>query len=208
MRYQNHFMHASERDASGHLTPEQRKSSLDFPIAVVNLLRKGTMDRDRSESKLYTAFCDLMAAFSRECNMNIINIGLDWHELSATHGGLAPVVQILWGATEKHMKSFGLSEGTFVATRDREPSDPCPDVTQDETPWGQDMVARRTRRRLYPTCMHHASLQSQPYACERMCLLRAGCFCFHGTLQRKPRISHYCCVVLQSLPVGEWEGGW
>ena len=94
MRFQNHFMHASERDPSGHLTPEQRTSSREFPIAVVNLLRKGSIDRDRSEARLYSAFCDLMTALSRECGMNIINIGLDWHELSATHGGLAPVVQL------------------------------------------------------------------------------------------------------------------
>lgn len=146
MRFKNHFMHASERDTTGHLTPEQRTSSREFPIAVVNLLRKGSIDRDRSEARLYSAFCDLMTALSRKCDMNIINIGLDWHELSATHGGLAPVVQILWGATENNMKCFGFSEGVFEDTTTRGISETSPDVSQDETPWGEDMVSRRTRR--------------------------------------------------------------
>ena len=139
MRFQNHFMHAAERHPSGHLTPAQRTSSLEFPVAVVNLLRKGSIDRDRSEARLYSAFCDLMTALSRGCGMNIINIGLDWHELSATHGGLAPVVQILWGATENNMKSFGFSEGVFEEAK-------APDPANDEAPWGKNMLSRRTRR--------------------------------------------------------------
>eukprot|EP00892_Ulva_mutabilis_P001530 jgi/Ulvmu1/11378/UM075_0040.1 len=121
------------------LTPSQRAASRKFPIAVVNLLRKGSLDRDRSEAKLYSAFCDLMHALQHECGMDIVNIGLDWHELASTHGGLAPVVQILWGATEQYAKRFGFTKGEFVEAR-------AADAAADETLWGPGLVARRERR--------------------------------------------------------------
>lgn len=121
------------------LTPAQRAASRKFPIAVVNLLRKGSLDRDRSEAKLYSAFCDLMAALQRECGMDIVNIGLDWHELASTHGGLAPVVQILWGATEQYVKRFGFTKGVFVEAG-------AADAAADETMWGDTLAARREQR--------------------------------------------------------------
>lgn len=124
---------------SPSLTPEQRDASRRVPIAVVNLLRKGSMDRDRSEAKLYSAFCDLMAALQRECGMDIVNIGLDWHELASTHGGLAPVVQILWGATERYLRQFGFTKGRFVDAA-------TADAAKDETVWGYGLAARRERR--------------------------------------------------------------
>lgn len=121
------------------LTPAQRDASRKVPIAVVNLLRKGSMDRDRSEAKLYSAFCDLMAALQRECGMEIVNIGLDWHELASTHGGLAPVVQILWGATERYVRQFGFTKGAFVEAA-------AASAAADETMWGPGLAARRERR--------------------------------------------------------------
>ena len=114
MRYAQMSLPHGEADPSGALTPAQRADSTAFPVAIVNLLRKGSIDRDRSEAKLYSAFCDLMTALSKECGMNIINIGLDWHDLSATHNELAPVVQILWGAAEEHYRSFGFTLGHFA----------------------------------------------------------------------------------------------
>lgn len=105
----------------------------------MNLLRKGSMDRDRSEAKLYSAFCDLMAALQRECGMDIVNIGLDWHELASTHGGLAPVVQILWGSTERYLRQFGFTQGRFVVAA-------AADAAADETLYGHGLVARRQRR--------------------------------------------------------------
>jgi hypothetical protein len=114
MRYHRRLVPPSDLDPDGRLTPSQRTESHRFPVTIVNLLRKGSIDRDRSEAKLYSAFCDLITALQRECGMHIINLGLDWHELVATQGDLAPVVAILWGAAEPHYKDFGFSMGSFV----------------------------------------------------------------------------------------------
>ena len=40
--------------ADGVLTAEQRAASRGFPVAIVNLLRKGSIDRDRSEVLYYS----------------------------------------------------------------------------------------------------------------------------------------------------------
>ena len=55
-----------------------------------------------------------MTALAKECHMEIINLGLDWHDLSATHNDLAPVVQILWAAAEEYYRSFGFTMGALL----------------------------------------------------------------------------------------------
>ena len=57
---------------TGELTAGQRQESRRFPIAVVNLLRKGSIERDRSEAKLYAAYCDLLTALQKEGGLHII----------------------------------------------------------------------------------------------------------------------------------------
>jgi hypothetical protein len=114
MRYHRRLVATSELGSDGRLTATQRSESRSFPVTIINLLRKGSIDRDRSEAKLYSAFCDLITALHSECGMRIINLGLDWHELVASQGDLAPVVAILWGAAEQHYKGFGFSMGSFT----------------------------------------------------------------------------------------------
>ena len=115
MRYHKLSLPSCER-SSRELTPQQREDSLQYPIAVVNLLRKGSMDRDRSEARLYSAFCDLLTALHKQSGMSIANIGFDWHELASTHAGLQPVVQMLWAASENNFRSYGFTQGYLCST--------------------------------------------------------------------------------------------
>jgi hypothetical protein len=54
MRYAQMRLPHHEAAADGVLTAEQRTASRGFPVAIVNLLRKGSIDRDRSEVLCYS----------------------------------------------------------------------------------------------------------------------------------------------------------
>lgn len=153
LRY-THVAQPRAGNAGSRLTPAQRADSRGYPVAIVNLLRKGSMDKDRSEAKLYAAFCALLTALAKECGMNVINIGLDWHDLAATHGDLAPVVQILWAAAEARYREFGFTQGRLEAAAGGTQRAPTGagegggsgSDGQVTTPWGETMQAVRQRR--------------------------------------------------------------
>lgn len=63
----------------------------------VSLLRKGNIEKDRSETKLASAFDAMAGALRKEHRMPLTYIALDWHEMDKALGHEA-IVEGFWGS--------------------------------------------------------------------------------------------------------------
>ena len=78
-----------------------RDPSLGVPVVFVSLLRKGTLDKDRSETKLASAFDAMAGALRKEHRLPLTYIALDWHEMDRVlgHEGIVEAFwSQVWGA--------------------------------------------------------------------------------------------------------------
>lgn len=79
------------------MTASARELSLQVPLVYVSLLRKGNIEKDRSETKLASAFDAMAGALRKEHRMPLTYIALDWHEMDKALGHEA-IVEGFWGS--------------------------------------------------------------------------------------------------------------
>ncbi len=74
---------------------DPRENSLRVPLVFVSLLRKGTLEKDRSETKLASAFDGMAGALRKEHRLPLTYIALDWHEMDKALGHEG-IVEAFW----------------------------------------------------------------------------------------------------------------
>lgn len=114
-RLQKRFMPDPHLDPDDFVQPlelnPRSDSSLRVPLLLVSLLRKGTLDKDRSETKLASAFDGMVGALRKEHQMPLLYIALDWHEMDKALGHEG-IVEAFWsqirGVLPSHSFALGL----------------------------------------------------------------------------------------------------
>jgi len=84
--------------------------SLSVPLVFVSLLRKGAIDRDRSETNLAGAFEYLVGLLSREHHLPLTYIALDWHEMDRRLG-TETLIHAFWSTVRDVLPRQGFALG-------------------------------------------------------------------------------------------------
>eukprot|EP00798_Chlamydomonas_sp_ICE-L_P004470 gene4470-14628_t len=87
-------------------------ASLSVPVVFVSLLRKGTPEKDRSETKLATAFDFVVGALRKQHRLPLTYIALDWHEMDKVlgHDG---ITEAFWSSIRDMLPAHGFALGTM-----------------------------------------------------------------------------------------------
>ncbi|GAX77587.1 hypothetical protein CEUSTIGMA_g5031.t1 [Chlamydomonas eustigma] len=100
-------------DPDGDLLADQRDASLNVSVVIVSLLRKGTLEKDRSETKLASAFAAMAGLMRKEHKLPLLYIALDWHEMDKALGHEG-IVEAFWSQVRDVLPKQGFALGTLI----------------------------------------------------------------------------------------------
>jgi len=113
-RLQKRYMPNPHLDPDDSMLPKgQGDPSLQVPLVFVSLLRKGTPDKDRSETKLASAFDFVVGALRKEHRLPLTYIALDWHEMDKVLGHEG-IVEAFWSQVKDVLPTHGFALGTIT----------------------------------------------------------------------------------------------